>query len=139
MIKLALAAVIAALCLATNIDVARSDDLPCVGTTFRFIGKNDRVCISAFDDLKVPGVACHIRSGKNRWAQRHDWPCRRSLTVLDCVLQVGPITVHLATLTDGEEVYSVRTSIFFKRTHVYRVLDKKRNTLVYLAHKRQAD
>jgi CreA protein len=46
---------------------------------------------------------------------------------------VGPITVDLAALTDGEEVYSARTSIFFKRTHVYRALDKKRNTLVYLA------
>ena len=38
-----------------------------------------------------------------------------------------------STLTDGEQVYSARTSIFFKRTHVYRMLDKKRNTLVYLA------
>ena len=47
--------------------------------------------------------------------------------------QVGPITVDLSTLTDREEVYSARTSVFFKRTHVYRVLDKKRNTLVYLA------
>ena len=37
-----------------------------------------------------------------------------------------------STLTDGEQVYSARTSIFFKRTHVYRMLDKKRNTLVYL-------
>ena len=49
------------------------------------------------------------------------------------VAKWAPITVDLATLTDGEEVYSARTSIFFKRTHVYRVLDKKRNTLVYLA------
>ena len=47
--------------------------------------------------------------------------------------QIGPIAIDLATLIDGEEVYSARTSIFFKRTHVYRVLDKKRNTLVYLA------
>jgi CreA protein len=39
----------------------------------------------------------------------------------------------MSALTDQEEVYSARTSIFFKRTHVYRVLDKKRNTLVYLA------
>ena len=34
-------------------------------------------------------------------------------------------------LTDREEVHSARTSIFFKRTHVYRMLE--RNTLVYLA------
>jgi len=26
---------------------AGADDLPCVSTTFRFIGKNDRVCVSA--------------------------------------------------------------------------------------------
>ena len=38
-----------------------------------------------------------------------------------------------ANRPDGEQVYSARTSIFFKRTHVYRMLDKKRNTLVYLA------
>jgi len=47
--------------------------------------------------------------------------------------QVGPITVDLATLIDQDEVYSARTSIFFKHTHVYRMLDRKRNTLVYLA------
>ena len=43
---------------------AYADDLPCVSTTFRFIGKNDRVCISAFDDPKVPGVACHVSQAR---------------------------------------------------------------------------
>jgi hypothetical protein len=32
-----------------------------------------------------------------------------------------------------ESVYSERTSIFFKHTHVFRIVDKKRNTLVYVA------
>ena len=41
-----------------------ADDLPCVSTTFRFIVKNDRVCISAFDDPKVPGVACHVSQAR---------------------------------------------------------------------------
>jgi catabolite regulation protein CreA len=30
-------------------------------------------------------------------------------------------------------VYSEQTSIFFKHTHVLRIVDKKRNTLVYIA------
>jgi CreA protein len=30
-------------------------------------------------------------------------------------------------------VYSEQTSIFFKHTHVFRIVDKKRNTLVYVA------
>ena len=112
---------------------ASADDLPCVSTTFRFIGKNDRVCISAFDDPKVPGVACHVSQartgGLSGTIGLAEDPSRFSIACR----QVGPIGVDLATLTDREEVYSARTSVFFKRTHVYRVLDKKRNTLVYLA------
>jgi catabolite regulation protein CreA len=58
--------------------MARADDLPCVSTTFRWMGPNNRVCVSAFDDPKVPGVACHIsqartggiKGGLGRWA----WP-----------------------------------------------------------------
>ena len=132
MVKAGLLAVSVAFSSVTSIP-AYADDLPCVSTTFRFIGKNDRVCISAFDDPKVPGVTCHVSqartgglSGTIGLAQD---PSRFSIACR----QVGPIGVDLATLTDREEVYSARTSVFFKRTHVYRVLDKKRNTLIYLA------
>jgi len=133
MLKSVLLAVFVVLCLVPTIGSARADDLPCVSTTFRLIGKNDRVCISGFDDPKVPGVACHVSQartgGLSGTIGLAEDPSRFSIACR----QVGPITVDLATLTDGEEVYSARTSIFFKRTHVYRVLDKKRNTLVYLA------
>jgi CreA protein len=112
---------------------ASAEDLPCVSTTFRFIGKNDRVCVSAFDDPKVSGVACHVSQartgGLSGTIGLAEDPSRFSVACR----QVGPITVDLATLTDREEVFSTRTSIFFKRTHVYRILDRQRNTLVYLA------
>jgi CreA protein len=95
--------------------------------------KNDRVCVSAFDDPQVPGVACHVSQartgGLSGTIGLAEDPSRFSIACR----QIGPINVDLASLTDQEEVYSARTSIFFKRTHVYRVLDKKRNTLVYLA------
>ena len=112
---------------------ARADDLPCVSTTFRFLGKNDRVCVSAFDDPKVPGVACHIsqaRTGgvKGTFGLAED-PSRFSIACR----QTGPITTDIASLPNEESVYSERTSIFFKHTHVYRLIDKQRNTLVYLA------
>src|SRR6185295_2397484 len=124
-----LACVIAPLLAVSSVSV-HADDLPCVSTTFRLIGKNDRVCVSAFDDPKVPGVACHVSQARTGGISGTiglaEDPSRFSIACR----QVGPITVDLATLTDREEVYSARTSIFFKRTHVYRVLDKKRNTLV---------
>jgi CreA protein len=112
---------------------ARADDLSCVSTTFRLIGKNDRVCVSAFDDPKVQGVACHISQartgGLSGTIGLAEDPSRFSIACR----QIGPISVDLASLKDGEEVYTARTSIFFKRTHVYRTIDTRRNTLVYLA------
>ena len=112
---------------------ARADDLPCVSTTFRFVGPTDRVCVSAFDDPKVPGVACHIsqaRTGgiKGGLGLAED-PSRFSIACR----QVGPITVDINSLSDRESVYSSHTSVFFKHTHVYRLIDKPRNTLVYVA------
>jgi CreA protein len=114
-------------------DCLRADDLPCVDTTFRWIGRNDRVCVSAFDDPEVPGVACHISQartgGLSGTIGLAEDPSRFSIACR----QVGPITVDITGLADRKEVYSARTSVFFKHTHVFRILDKKRNTLVYLA------
>jgi CreA protein len=112
---------------------ARADDLACVSTTFRILGANDRVCVSVFDDPKVPGVACHIsqaRTGgiKGSLGLAED-PSRFSIACR----QVGPIDVDIGKLPEETQVYTERTSIFFKHTHVYRIVDKKRNTLVYLA------
>jgi CreA protein len=81
----------------------------------------------------VPGVACHISQARTGGISGSlglaEDPSRFSIACR----QVGPIDVELDKLTDREEVYTDRTSIFFKRTHVFRMVDKKRNTLVYLA------
>ena len=124
---------LALLLVAASAGVAQADDLACVSTTFRLLGANDKVCVSAFDDPQVPGVACDIsqaRTGgvKGSLGLAED-PSRFSLTCR----QVGPITVDLGTLPARAQVYSEKTSIFFKRTHVWRIVDKKRRTLVYLA------
>jgi CreA protein len=112
---------------------AVADDLACVSTTFRLIGANDKICVSAFDDPKVSGVACHIsqarKGGLSGSFGLAEDPSRFSIACR----QVGPIAVDLDKLDVKEPVYTASTSIFFKRTHVYRVVDKQRNTLVYLA------
>jgi catabolite regulation protein CreA len=114
MIKVALLAFAVAVGAGGVIEAARADDLPCVSTTIRFIGKNDRVCVSAFDDPKVAGVACHVSQartgGLSGTIGLAEDPSRFSIACR----QIGPITVDVATLTDGEQVYSARTSIFFK-------------------------
>src|SRR6266511_5314013 len=105
-------------------------DIGCVSTTFRVLGANDKICVSAFDDPKVPGVTCHLsqaRTGgfKGTMGVAED----RSRFSIAC-RQVGPITVDLATLPKEEEALSERTSILFKETRVVRLVDRARRTLV---------
>jgi CreA protein len=46
---------------------------------------------------------------------------------------MGPISVDLKTLPDREEAFTEKTSIFFKKTRIYRIPDVSRNALIYLA------
>ena len=48
--------------------------------------------------------------------------------------QVGPITFVGKPLEKQEEVYSERISLVFKKLRVVRMIDAKRNTLVYLTY-----
>ena len=119
--------------LALQTTPARSDDIACLSTTFRFFGANDKVCVSAFDDPKVPGVACHISQARKGGVKGSlglaEDPSRFSIACR----QVAAVTADLSKLPEEEQVYSERTSLFFKHTHVYRMVDKKRNTLIYIA------
>jgi CreA protein len=112
---------------------ADAEEIGCVSTTWR-VWADDKICVSAFDDPKVPGVACHLshaRTGgfKGTVGVAED----RSRFAIAC-RQVGPITVDLTTLPKEEEAFSERTSLFFKETRVVRLVDRARRTLVYLAY-----
>ena len=112
---------------------ADAEEIGCVDTTWRVFA-DDKICVSAFDDPKVPGVTCHLsqaRTGglKGTVGVAED----RSRFSIAC-RQVGPITVDLTKLPDEEAAFSERTSILFKQTRVVRMVDRARRTLVYLAY-----
>jgi CreA protein len=116
-----------------SVHPARAADLTCISTTFNLLSPNDKVCVSVFEDPGVPGVACDIsQARKGGWGQTlglNDDPSNFSVACR----QIGPIETDLGKLSDNEEVYSQKTSIFFKTTRIYRVVDKPRNTLIYVA------
>jgi CreA protein len=128
--RLLLAATVALLAASS---MARADDLACISTTFNLLSPNDKVCVSDFDDPKVPGVTCFISQARTGgWGQPlglNEDPSNFSVACR----QMGPITVDITRLPEKEEAFSEKTSIFFKATRIYRVPDTKRNTLVYLA------
>ena len=124
---------IASLLLLAAMGTARADDIGCISTTFNLLSPNDKVCVSDFEDPEVPGVVCHIsQARKGGWGQPLGLNEDPSNFSVSC-RQVGPIDVDIAKLKNKEEVFTQRTSIFFKATRIYRLIDKKHNTLVYLA------
>jgi len=124
---------IAAVLAVMSINSARAADLDCISTTFNALSPNDKVCVSVFEDPHVPGVVCHIsQARKGGWGQPFGLNEDPSNFSVSC-RQIGPIDVDLAKLRAQEEVYSAKTSIFFKSTRIYRIVDKPHNTLVYVA------
>jgi len=114
---------------------ASAETIGAVGYKFKWIGPNDKIVVEAFDDPDVAGVACYLSradiggvSGAMGLAEN---PSDASIACR----QIGPIdSAAIAGLKDKEEVFSQRTSIIFKSTQVVRMVDRKRNVLIYLTY-----
>lgn len=123
---------IAAVVLLTVSTFARGEDVGCTSTTFRLFSPNDKVCVQAFDDPDVPGVTCHISQAKTGgWKGAIGVAEDPSRFAITCH-QFGPISLP-ANLPKEASVFSESTSLIFKNTKVVRMLDTRRNTLVYVA------
>jgi len=135
-VKRAIVVMLLALAGALGPATASAEEVGCTSTTFRVFGANDRICVYAFDDPRVPGVACHISQARTGGISGSlglaEDPSRFSIACR----QVGPVTLP-DKLPREENVFSESTSIFFKNTKVIRLFDAKRNTLVYVAVSRK--
>jgi len=111
---------------------AHAEEIGSVNTHFRVTG-SDRVVIEAYDDPEVDGITCYVsraRTGgiKGSLGMAED-PAEASIACR----QVGKIGFK-GPLRQQDNVFSERMSILFKTLHVVRVVDRKRNTLVYLTY-----
>ena len=114
------------------VSAAWAEKIGDVSTEFIMTGPNSKIVIEAFDDPQVPGVTCHVSyPTKGGVKGALGLVEERSEASIAC-RQIGTITLP-KILNDGEEVFSKGRSILFKKLHVVRFLDKKRNVLVYLA------
>ena len=112
---------------------AGAEEIGSVDTAFKIFGPNHKIVIEAFDDPKVEGVACHVSRARTGGVSGALGLAEDTSDASIACRQIGPVR-FLAEIHDGEEVFSERRSILFKRLHVVRFLDKKRNTLVYLVY-----
>jgi CreA protein len=81
----------------------------------------------------VPGVTCFISQARtDGWGQPFGLNEDPSNFSVSC-RQRGPITTDISKLPVKDEAFTEKTSIFFKRTRIYRIPDVKRNAIIYLA------
>jgi len=110
-----------------------ADDIGCVSTTFRLASPNDKICVTAYTDPRVPAVTCYLsqaRTGGYKGAiGLAEDPARFSVA---CTAS-QPVTLP-ANLPDDDDVFSERTSIIFKKTTVHRFVDRQRGVLIYLGY-----
>lgn len=125
----------AMLALLVTIPAALADDgvrIGAVSTTFRLMGRNDKIVVDRYDDPKVSGVSCylsHAETGgvKGSLGLATD-PSRFSLA---CRATGKPVPT--GNLPDNEIVFGQSTSFFFKELRVSRIYDRDKHVLLYLA------
>lgn len=104
-----------------------------VDTAFKFFGPNHKVVIEAYDDPGVQGVTCHVSRAKTGGLSGAVGLAEDMAEASIACRQVGPISFP-KPIPKQEEIFDERLSILFKKLRVVRVVDTKRNTLVYLTY-----
>jgi len=113
---------------------AQAEEIGEVSTVFRFLGKNDRIVIEAYDDPKVLGVSCFVSRARTGGISGTVGLAEDTADASIACRQVGDSLRFVGKLPKQEDVFSERQSILFKRLHIVRVVDPVRNTLVYLTY-----
>lgn len=112
-----------------------ADQIGSVDTAFKLIGPDHKIVIDAYDDPKVQGVTCYVSRAKTGGIKGAVGLATDTSDASIACRQVGPIGFAGGKpLPHQEEVFSERRSILFKKLRVVRMVDRERNTLVYLSY-----
>ncbi len=105
-----------------------------VDTVFKFIGPDHKIVVDAYDDPKVAGITCYVSRAKTGGISGALGLAEDKSEASIACRQVGPISFAGKPLELREEMFNERISLIFKRLRVVRMVDRKRNTLVYLTY-----
>jgi CreA protein len=133
LLGLALAAVAPAIHAAEPVETRIGD----VSTTFRILGRNDKIVIDRYDDPAVNNVSCYVSRAETGGIagsfglatdpSRFSIACRAT----GAASLKGPVP-------DNEVVFGASANWAFKEIRVSRIVDRQRNVLVYLVWSTQA-
>ena len=104
-----------------------------VDTVFKLIGPDHKIIVEAHDDPRVTGITCYVSRSKTGGIKGAIGVAEDKSEASIACRQVGPLA-FAKPLPKQEEVFSERTSLVFKRLRIVRMVDPKRNALVYLTY-----
>jgi CreA protein len=112
---------------------AQAETIGSVDTAFKLIGPDHKVVVEVFDDPRVGGVSCYLSRAKTGGIKGAMGLAEDKAESSVACRQVGALSFS-GKLPRQEEVFSERASIFFKHVRVVRMVDSRRNALVYLVY-----
>ena len=112
---------------------AHAEEIGEVDTVFKLIGPDHKIVVDAYDDPGVAGVTCYVSRAKTGGIKGGLGLAEDKSEASIACRQTGPIT-FAKPLRQQEEMFSERISLVFKKLRVVRMVDKARNTLVYLTY-----
>ena len=112
---------------------ASAETVGSVDTVFKLIGPDHKIVVEVFDDPRVGGVSCYLSRAKTGGIKGAIGLAEDKADSSVACRQVGAFSFN-GKLPRQEEVFTERASIFFKHVRVVRMVDPKRNTLIYLVY-----
>lgn len=127
--------VLRALCIAAvaAASPAAAEEIGSVDTAWKLIGPNHKIVVEAFDDPDIRNVVCHVSRSKTGGLSGAVGLATDPNEASIACRQIGPITLPDGDL-DDDEVFSADTDILFKELRVARMIDRRRNVIVYLVY-----
>jgi CreA protein len=112
---------------------ARGETIGEVDTVFKLIGPDHKIVVEAYDDPKVAGVTCYVSRAKTGGIKGGLGLAEDKAEASIACVQVGPIRID-KPLPKQEDMFTERISLVFKKLRVVRMVDPRRNALVYLTY-----
>jgi CreA protein len=112
---------------------SRADPVGEVDTVFKLIGPDHKIVVDAYDDPDVAGVTCYVSRAKTGGIKGGLGLAEDKAEASIACRQTGPISFP-KPLRQQDEMFNERISLVFKKLRVVRMVDKARNTLVYLTY-----
>lgn len=102
-------------------------------TDFKLVTPNDKLATYGIDDPVVEGVACYYTMHEKGGVAGALGLAENTSDISLSCRQYGPVKFR-EKFSQGDQVFSEKRSLFFKRMQIVRGCDVKRNVMVYMVY-----